>query len=57
MGGGLVEAVPMLLEVAAPIARREALTVPGAAVEIVQSQLGDNAGIVGAALLGGLKAA
>ena len=52
VGGGVVEAVPLLLEIAAPIARREALAVPGKAVEIVPSKLGDNAGIVGAALLG-----
>ena len=52
LGGGVVEAVPLLVEIAAPIARREALPVPSAATEIVISKLGDNAGIVGAALLG-----
>ena len=52
LGGGVVEAVPLLVEITAPIARREALPVPSAATEIVISKLGDNAGIVGAALLG-----
>jgi glucokinase len=59
LGGGVVEAVPLLLEIAAPIAKREALAVPGALVEIVPSKLGDNAGVVGAAILGahGIQAA
>ncbi|HET8631142.1 MAG TPA: ROK family protein [Thermomicrobiales bacterium] len=52
LGGGVVEAVPMLLDVARQVALREALPVPGAAVEIVPTQLGDDAGITGAALLG-----
>ena len=52
LGGGVIEAVPLLLEIAAPLARREALPVPGRAVEIVAARLGDNAGIVGAAILG-----
>lgn len=52
LGGGVIEAVPLLVEIAGPVARREALQAPGAAVEIVPSALGDNAGIVGAALLG-----
>ena len=53
LGGGVVEAVPLIVEVARPIARREALPVPSAVVDIVESKLGDDAGIVGAALLGG----
>lgn len=52
LGGGVVEAVPQLVDLASPIAKREALPVPGLAVEIVGSKLGDNAGIVGAAILG-----
>ena len=52
LGGGVIEAVPMLLQIAAPLARGEALPVPGRAVEIVAAKLGDNAGIVGAAILG-----
>ena len=52
LGGGVVEAVPQLVDLVGPIAKREALLVPGRAVEIVGSKLGDNAGIVGAAILG-----
>ena len=52
LGGGVVEAVPSLVDLVSPIARREALPVPGKAVEIIGSKLGDNAGIVGAAILG-----
>lgn len=52
LGGGVVEAVPLLVEIAAPLAKREALPTPGHAVEIVEAKLGDNAGIVGAALHG-----
>jgi hypothetical protein len=48
----VVEAVPLLLDVARQVALREALPVPAAAVEIVPTQLGDDAGITGAALLG-----
>lgn len=55
LGGGVIEAVPLLVAIAAPIARREALPVPGAAVEIVASKLGDDAGIVGAAILGAMN--
>ncbi len=53
LGGGVIEAVDLLFETARDRARREALPVPGAAVEIVRAGLGDNAGVVGAALLGG----
>lgn len=55
VGGGVVEAVPLLFEVAVPVAKREALSVPAASVEIVRSKLGDNAGIVGAAVFGSLE--
>ncbi len=53
LGGGVIEAVDLLFQVAASHARREALPVPGRTVEIVKAGLGDNAGVVGAALLGG----
>lgn len=52
LGGGLVEALPSYLDLVAPVARMNALPAPGAAVDIVASALGDDAGIVGAALLG-----
>ncbi|HKG24818.1 MAG TPA: ROK family protein [Thermomicrobiales bacterium] len=52
LGGGVVEAVDLLFEVAAKQARREALPTPAKAVEIVKTGLGDDAGVVGAAILG-----
>ena len=52
IGGGVVESVPMLFEVAEQRAKREALEVPGNAVEIVRAKLGDYSGVTGAALLG-----
>ena len=51
VGGGLIEAVDAFFEQAARRARAESLQVPRKAVEIVKSTLGDNAGIVGAAVL------
>jgi glucokinase len=56
LGGGVIEAVDLLFSVAASYARREALPTPAKSVEIVKAGLGDNAGVVGAALLGGLAA-
>lgn len=52
MGGGVIEAVDRLFDVASTHARRESLPVPGAAIDIVKAQLGDNAGVIGAALIG-----
>lgn len=52
VGGGVIEAVDYLFEVASQRAIRESLPTPAKATEIVRAQLGDNAGIVGAALLG-----
>jgi glucokinase len=57
LGGGVVEAVELLFTVAAHRARREALPTPGRAVKLVKAGLGDNAGVVGAALLGSTAAA
>jgi glucokinase len=53
LGGGVIEAVPLLLDVAREHTRREALPAAAKATEIVKAGLGDNAGVVGAALLGG----
>lgn len=53
LGGGVIEAVPQMVRLAGAIARREALPVPAAAVDVVAAKLGDNAGIVGAAIIGG----
>ncbi len=56
LGGGVIEAVDLLFEVAAQHARREALPTPSRSVEIVKAGLGDNAGVVGAAILGAAAA-
>jgi glucokinase len=53
LGGGVIEAVDLLFDVAAKWARREALPTPARSVEIVKAGLGDEAGVVGAAILGG----
>jgi glucokinase len=55
VGGGLVEAVPLLLERSALRAREVALPIAGRALEIVHTALGDNSGIVGAAWLAASK--
>ncbi len=51
VGGGLVEAVDLYLQVATKEAKRRALKIPGRKVEIVKAELGDYAGIIGAAML------
>ena len=51
IGGGLVEAVPYFFQVAAEEAKYKALRIACKNVEIVKAELGDFAGIVGAALL------
>jgi glucokinase len=51
IGGGLVEAVDLYLQVATKEAKRRALKIPGKKVEIVKAELGDYAGIIGAAML------
>jgi glucokinase len=52
LGGGVIEAVDLLFEVASNNARRESLPVPGQKVEIFKAALGDYSGVIGAALLG-----
>lgn len=51
LGGGLIEAVPMFYDRAVLRAREVALPIAGRSVEIARTQLGDNAGIVGAACM------
>jgi glucokinase len=51
LGGGLVDAVELYFKVAARRAQEESLLVARAKLKIVRAKLGDNAGIVGAALL------
>jgi glucokinase len=52
LGGGLVSAVDLYFKVAAQKALDDSMTVARTKVKIVRAKLGDNAGIVGAALLG-----
>ena len=52
LGGGVIESVPMLFDLASHHAHQEALATPGKAVEVVRAKLGDNAGVVGAAIVG-----
>lgn len=51
LGGGVIEAVDLLFEEATAVARREALPVPGGVVEFVKAGLGDDSGVVGAAIM------
>lgn len=53
LGGGLVDAVDLFFEQAARRARLDSLQVPRGHVEIVRAGLGDDSGIVGAAVLAG----
>lgn len=56
LGGGLIEAMPDYVDLVVPVVKTCALPAPAAGVEIVASALGDDAGIVGAALLGAQSA-
>jgi glucokinase len=51
LGGGLVDAVDLYFKVAARKALEDSLVVTQGKVKVVRAKLGDNAGIVGAALL------
>jgi glucokinase len=51
LGGGLIEAVDSFFKSAAKRAHEMSLSVPSKAVEIKKAVLGDNSGIVGAAVL------
>ncbi len=51
LGGGAIEAVDLLFEEATDVARRESLPVPGRSVEFVKAGLGDDSGVVGAAIM------
>ncbi len=55
LGGGLIDAVDVFFTVAASHARQEALATPRREVRIIKATLGDNAGIVGAAVLAAAK--
>lgn len=51
IGGGIAQAGPMLLDVIQRVATARARMVPASTCRIVPAELGDNAGIVGAAVL------
>jgi len=51
LGGGVTQMGPMLIEPALRVVQERAMKVPREAVRIVQAQLGDNAGLVGAGAL------
>ncbi|MGI8968347.1 MAG: ROK family protein [Chloroflexota bacterium] len=53
LGGGLTEAVDLFFQAVVTRTKNGALVVPRREVEIVRTGLGDNAGIVGAAVLAG----
>lgn len=57
LGGGVIESVGLLYDVAVEYARREALAAPAAAVEFSRAALGDHAGVVGAAILASQESA
>lgn len=52
LGGGLIEALPLYFERAALRAREISLPISGRQLDLVRTELGDNAGIIGAAWLG-----
>lgn len=51
LGGGVIEAVGLMYDVAVEYARREALAAPGRSVAFTRAKLGDHAGVIGAALI------
>ncbi len=57
LGGGVIEAVDLLFETAERVTRRESLQHAGESVEIVRAKLGDNSGVVGAAVIAAEQAA
>lgn len=51
LGGGAIEAIDLYFQIAVKQARSRALSLPAKKTEIVKAELGDYAGIIGAALL------
>jgi glucokinase len=51
LGGGVIDRIDLLLKVAAEQAKSAALPSPASGVDVVRAALGDNSGMVGAALL------
>ncbi len=52
LGGGVIESVSLLFDVAVEYARFESLKAPADAVQFTRAKLGDHAGVIGAALIG-----
>lgn len=52
LGGGVIESVGLLYDVAVEYAKRESLAAPVQAVSFTRAKLGDHAGVIGAALFG-----
>jgi glucokinase len=52
LGGGVLDRIDLLFNSAAEHARRMSLAAPAEHVDIVRAELGDNSGMIGAALLG-----
>ncbi|MCA9879648.1 MAG: ROK family protein, partial [Thermomicrobiales bacterium] len=52
LGGGVIESCGLMYDVAVEYARRESLAAAITGTEFMRAQLGDHAGVVGAALLG-----
>jgi glucokinase len=51
LGGGVIDRIDLLFTVAVKQAREAALSVAASGVDIVRAELGDNSGMIGAALL------
>lgn len=52
LGGGVIESVGLMYDVAVAHAQSDALAAPARAVEFSRARLGDHAGVIGAALIG-----
>lgn len=55
LGGGLIEAVDVYYDTVEKELKKIALPIPGRDLKLVRSQLGDNAGVVGAAMMASQK--
>ncbi|PZR96313.1 MAG: ROK family protein, partial [Candidatus Chloroheliales bacterium] len=51
IGGGVIDRIDLLFNLAVQEVKKGALPVPAAAVEVVKSSLGDFSGVVGAAMM------
>jgi glucokinase len=51
LGGGVIEGLPWLVDRVDTEVHRRALTVAGAPLQVLPSQLGNDAGVIGAAIM------